>query len=122
MPKLFGTNYTKRELLDRVGDITQVAGTRYAQLVEGNERGADLIEVFNASGLSFSVLPGRSLDIASATYKGMSLCFRGSTGDVGPAFYEPPRLWLDAGVFRRAPHELRPNLCRPSGDRSRRRE
>ncbi len=99
MPKLFGTNYTKRELLDRVGDITQVAGTRYAQLVEGNERGADLIEVFNASGLSFSVLPGRSLDIASATYKGMSLCFRGSTGDVGPAFYEPQGYGWMRGFF-----------------------
>ena len=48
-----------------------------------------MIEVFNASGLCFSVLPGRALDIASAHYKGMSLCFRSSTGDVGPAFYEP---------------------------------
>lgn len=89
MPKLFGRSYSKRELLDLVGDISQVAHTRKAELVEGIERGADLIEVFNASGLCFSVLPGRSLDIASAHYKGMSLCFRSNTGDVGPAFYEP---------------------------------
>jgi hypothetical protein len=69
--------------------MSQLAGVRKAELVEGNERGADLIEVFNASGLSFSILPGRALDIASASYKGMSLCFRSNTGDVGPAFYEP---------------------------------
>jgi hypothetical protein len=89
MSKLFGREYSKRQLLDLVGDMSQLAGVRRAELVEGNERGADLIEVFNASGFCFSILPGRSLDIASAHYKGMSLCFRGNTGDVGPAFYEP---------------------------------
>ena len=99
MPSLFGRNYTKRELLDRVGDISQVAGARFARLVEGNERGADLIEVSNASGLNFSILPGRSLDIASASFKGMSLCFRGSTGDVGPAFYEPQGYGWMRGFF-----------------------
>ena len=89
MTSLFGREYSRRELLDRVGDMSQLAGTRKAELVEGIERGSDLIEVFNASGLCFSVVPGRALDIASAHYKGMSLCFRSSTGDVGPAFYEP---------------------------------
>ncbi len=89
MPTLFGKTYTREQLLDRVGDMSQVARARRAELVEGNERGADLIEVFNASGLSFSLLPGRALDIAAADYKGMSLCFRSNTGDVGPAFYEP---------------------------------
>ncbi|MCL4831763.1 MAG: aldose 1-epimerase family protein [Caldilineaceae bacterium] len=88
MPNLFGRNYSKRELLDLVGDISQVAHTRKTATTEGIERGADLIEVFDASGLCFSVLPGRALDIASAHYKGISLCFRSNTGDVGPSFYE----------------------------------
>jgi len=95
MPNLFGRDYTRRELLDRVGDMSQLAGARRAELVEGNERGAGLIDVFNASGLCFSVLPGRALDIASAHFQGISLCFRSSTGDVGPAFYEPEGFgWL----------------------------
>ncbi len=89
MPKLFGKNYTRQQVTDLVGDMSQVALARRAELVEGNERGADLIEVFNASGLCFSLLPGRALDVASAHYKGMSLCFRSKSGDVGPAFYEP---------------------------------
>jgi hypothetical protein len=89
MPRLFGRDYSKRELLDRVGDMSQLAGARRAELMEGHERGAGLIEVFNASGLCFSLLPGRALDIASAHFQAMSLCFRSSTGDVGPAFYEP---------------------------------
>ena len=78
MPNLFGRTYTKRELMDHVGDISQVANARKAALTEGVERGADLIEVYNASGLCFSILPGRALDVASAHYKGMPLAFRGS--------------------------------------------
>ena len=89
MARLFGRDYTRSELLRLVGDMSQVAGIRRAELVEGNERGAGLVEVSNASGLSFSVLPGRALDIAAATYQGRSLCFRSATGDVGPAFFEP---------------------------------
>ena len=99
MTTLFGRKYDRRALLDRVGDMSQLAGARKAELVEGNERGADLIEVFNASGLCFSVLPGRALDIASAHYKGMSLCFRSNTGDVGPAFYEPQGFGWMRGFF-----------------------
>ncbi len=89
MAHLFGRDYTKAELLRLVGDMSQLAAVRRAELTEGNERGAGLIEVSNASGLSFSVLPGRALDIAAATYQGRSLCFRSATGDVGPAFFEP---------------------------------
>ncbi len=99
MPEIFGRTYTKRELLDKIGDITQVAQARRSELVEGNERGADLIEVFNASGLCLSLLPGRALDVASAHYKGMSLCFRSNTGDVGPAFYEPQGYGWMRGFF-----------------------
>jgi hypothetical protein len=99
MPKVFGHKYTRKQLVERVGDMSQLAGARQAELVEGHERGAGLIEVFNASGLCFSILPGRSLDIASAHYKGMSLCFRGNTGDVGPAFYEPQGYGWMRGFF-----------------------
>ncbi len=99
MPRLFGKNYNKKQLINMVGNMDQVAGVRRAAMVEGNERGSDLIEVFNASGLCFSILSGRSLDIASAHYKGMSLCFRGNTGDVGPAFYEPQGFGWMRGFF-----------------------
>ena len=99
MPSLFGKDYTRQQLMHLTGDMSQLAGARRAELVEGNERGAGLVEVFNASGLGFSLLPGRCLDIASAHYKGMSLCFRGNTGDVGPAFYEPQGFGWMRGFF-----------------------
>ena len=99
MPSLFGHSYTRKQLQDLTGDMSQLAFARRSELVEGNERGAGLIDVFNASGLCFSLLPGRALDIASAHYKGMSLGFRSSTGDVGPAFYEPEGFGWLRGFF-----------------------
>ena len=39
MTTLFGREYSRRELLDRVGDMSQLAGARKAELVEGIERG-----------------------------------------------------------------------------------
>ena len=95
MATLFGRFHTRQQILERVGDISQVAGIRRAELTEGNERGAGLIEIFNASGLCFSLLPGRALDIASAHYKGMSLCFRSKTGDGAPSWgCSPPAVSL----------------------------
>ena len=56
MPELFGRQYTKRQLLALVGDMSQVAGARKAELVEGIERGADLIEVFSSTLYEFCTL------------------------------------------------------------------
>ena len=37
MTTLFGSEYSRRELLDRVGDMSQLAGTRKSELVEIRE-------------------------------------------------------------------------------------
>ena len=99
MPRLFGRKYTRRQLQERIGDMSQLMHVRRAEMTEGTEQGSGLIDIFNASGLNFSILPGRCLDIASAQYKGMSLCFRSNTGDVGPAFYEPQGFGWLRGFF-----------------------
>ena len=44
MPRLFGRRYSRRQVQDLVGDMSQVAGVRRAELVEGNERGAGLVD------------------------------------------------------------------------------
>ena len=110
MPQLFGQEYTKKQLLERVGDMTQLASARRAELVEGNERGAELIEVFNASGLCFSILPR-----TCARY-----CFRSLSRDVTLLPWQywrcRPRLlrtagkWLATWVFWRSSDQLRHDL------------
>lgn len=95
MAFLYGRKFTKAELLKRVGDISQIAQARLCELADGSEKGVRAIDVRTGSGFAFMVLPDRGLDISFAEYCGQPLCWRSSTGDVGPSFFEPEGLgWL----------------------------
>jgi hypothetical protein len=89
MVELFGREWTRTELLKRVGDISQLGGARLVTLSEGPEAGVQVAEVRTGSGLTFSVLPGRGMDIGFAEFRGMPLCWRSSTGEVAASHYEP---------------------------------
>ena len=93
--KLFGRGYSKKELLTRIGDISQVGGVKKVILADGNESGVEAIEFKTGTGLNFTVLPGRGMDISEANYNGKSLCWRSCTGDINSAYFEPDGLgWL----------------------------
>ena len=95
MAKLFGREYTKQQLLEKVGSVAQLAEARRVILTAGKRAGCEAVMFRTGSGLSFMVLPGRALDIADAEYQGMSLCFRTPVGEVHAAYYEPEELgWL----------------------------
>ena len=56
---------------------------------DGKSSGVDTIDVTTGSGLSFSVLPSRGLDISNATYKGIPVAWKSICGEVAPQFFEP---------------------------------
>ena len=89
MARLFGEEFTRSDLLHRVGDVSQVAGVRIMRLEGGGEEGVRLIEARTGTGFRFNVLPSRGMDVSFAEYKGIPLSWRSCTGDVSPAFYEP---------------------------------
>ncbi|MBW2057303.1 MAG: DUF4432 family protein [Deltaproteobacteria bacterium] len=89
MARLFGKEYSRSDLLQRVGDISQVAGVRLMRLEDGREEGVRVIEARTGTGFRFNVLPSRGMDVSFAEYKGIPLSWRSCTGDVSPAFYEP---------------------------------
>ncbi len=89
MAKLFGREYTRDELLRRVGDISQIARVKPYRLVEGHEDGVLAVDVITGGGLEFTVLGSRGLDISSARHNGRPLAWRSPTSDQHPAFYEP---------------------------------
>lgn len=88
MAKIYGREYTKRELMKRVGDISQLAGARLSTLEYGKAKGVAAVDVKTGSGLGFTILPDRGMDIAWADYKGMALSYISKTGVVSPAFYD----------------------------------
>lgn len=95
MARLYGRDCTKAELLERVGDVSQIARVKPYRLVEGHEDGLLAVDVTTGSGLDFTVLAGRGMDISSAHYKGRSLAWRSAASDQHPAFFEADgRGWL----------------------------
>ena len=89
MPELYGRRHSKTELLERVGDIAQVGGTRRYILSDGNENGVEVAEFRTGTGFRFNVLLSRGMDISLCEYKGIPLSWCSPTGDVAPNYFEP---------------------------------
>jgi len=95
MAVIYGRKYTKDELLERIGDISQIAGARHLRLAGGVEDGVEAVEFRTGSGFMFYAIPGRGLDITIAEHNGRSLSWRSAAGEVTSALYEEPGLnWL----------------------------
>jgi Domain of unknown function (DUF4432) len=95
------TAYTQRELLRRVGNLAQVGGVELVRHEEGHARGVRAITFRTGSGLSFSVLPDRGLDVGAADYQGVGLCWLPPKGLAGPWYYEgdlDSYAWLRVGL------------------------
>ena len=89
MAQLYGRRVSKEDLTRRVGQISQIAGARACVLSSGLAKGVEAVDVKTGSGFEFTVLPGRALDIAWASYRGVSVGYISKSGVVGaPHFVE----------------------------------
>jgi len=93
--KIAGTQYSRSEVLRRVGHISQIGGTRPYQLVEGAANGLRAVDFDTGAGLRFTLVPDRGMDISAASYNGLNLAFRTPNWETAPAFAEPEGFgWL----------------------------
>lgn len=85
----------KSELLKYIGNLSQTGGCRQYILSEGWGRGMRATDITTGSGLQYTVLPDRGMDISLASFKGVNLVYQTCNGETHPAFYEPEGLgWL----------------------------
>lgn len=90
-----GKSFTRGEVERRIGSLQQLGGIRHYQLAEGRAKGVEAQEFHTGSGLVFTVLPDRGLDIAFCSYKGINLVYLAPGGIAHPAFYDPAGFeWL----------------------------
>ncbi len=83
-----GRQWTREELAARIGDPLQIAGARGSVLTDGKADGVRAVEVSTGTGFTFTVLPGRGMDIPFASYNGRAIGFFSATGITAPAYYE----------------------------------
>jgi hypothetical protein len=93
--KNFNPIINRDYLMKRMGDPSQLAGTRRYELLEGRAKGVEAIDFRTGTGLFFTVLPGRGMDIAWAEYKGVPIGYISKTGVVSATSYDQEGLgWL----------------------------
>ncbi|WP_062013692.1 aldose 1-epimerase family protein [Aureimonas sp. AU4] len=88
MAELYGTRLTRRDLRERMGLLSQVAGVRLMELADGTERGIRILEFRTGSGLRFTALIDRALDIADCEYKGQGIAWHSPSGFRHPALHD----------------------------------
>lgn len=93
--RLYGREYSKDEICRRAGDMSQIAGIKAYTFNEGYEKGVDAFDVKTGNGLSFTVLPGRAMDIAQLDYNGKPIGYITKAGIKNSNYYSPQGFeWL----------------------------
>jgi hypothetical protein len=86
----------KDELFQYIGNTAQIGGSRHYVLSDGRGRNMRGIDVNTGSGLEYTILPDRGMDISLASYKGQNLVYLSCNGETHPAFFEPENFgWLN---------------------------
>jgi hypothetical protein len=86
MIKLFGREYTKKELLMYSGNFSNFAGITKTEFSEGKMKGVSALEVKTGSGLEYTLIPDKCLDIFALRYKGVTLSQQAKNGLTGPLY------------------------------------
>ena len=88
MAELFKHTYTRRDLAAHTGQLSQFAGVRLMTLGDGVERGVRMLEFRTGSGLRFTVLVDRAMDIADCEHNGRAVGWHSPSGFKHPGLHD----------------------------------
>ena len=87
--QLYGKPTDCAGLHARAGNLAQFGGVRLVTCADGVERGMRLLEFRTGSGLCFTVLVDRAMDIGEMSHAGRAIGWHSPTGFRHPALHEP---------------------------------
>ncbi len=79
---------SRRALAERSGALSQFAGVRLMELSDGVERGIRMLEFRSGTGLRFTLLVDRAMDIADCDYRGQAIGWHSPAGFRHPGLHE----------------------------------
>lgn len=88
MVKLYGKNLTRAQSEAVSGSLGHAAGVRLMTLGDGLERGIRLLEFRTGTGLRFTVLVDRAMDIADCEHGGRAIGWHSPAGFRHPSLHE----------------------------------
>lgn len=89
MATLYGRTVDAGHLRARAGSLTQFGGVRLVICDDGVERGLRMLEFRTGSGLCFTVMPDRAMDIAELSHAGRAIGWHSPTGFRHPGLHDP---------------------------------
>ncbi len=93
--KLYGKNWTRREIEARVGRIESIGGLRKYKLQNGSGSEVEMIHVRTGAGLSYALNVSRALDIGLAEFCGVPISWHSVNGEIHPSHFDPSgNQWL----------------------------
>lgn len=96
MAVYLGAEYTRENLMRRLGSLSQIAGIEETVYSAGRMQGVKSLRI-RAGEFELNVLPSRCLDIAQASYRGYPLGYLSKSGIRAPQYFsaDSPRGFLD---------------------------
>lgn len=88
MARLYGRSMSRRDVSAHAGALSQFAGVRLMTLGDGVERGIRMLEFRTGTGLRFTVLVDRALDIADCEHKGRAIGWNSPAGFRHPGLHD----------------------------------
>jgi Domain of unknown function (DUF4432) len=89
MATLYGKPQDVATLAARSGSLSQFGGVRLVTFGDGVERGMRMLQFNTGSGLCFSVLVDRAMDIAEVSHNGRAIGWHSPTGFRHPGLHDP---------------------------------
>lgn len=86
MATIYGKNYSRQELMERIGNLNQIGGITSFAYTDGKAAGTKALKL-DTGILSLVLLPSRCLDIAFASYKGIPFSYLSKSGIRGPQYF-----------------------------------
>lgn len=86
--KIFGIELNKKEILEKIGDISQLCEIKYCEYIDGVSRGVRAIDIKSPEGVHLTILPDRGMDISSLSYKAIPINWKSATKETSPTYYE----------------------------------
>ena len=88
MVKLYDRDLTREEAEAHSGSLGHAAGVRSMVLSDGLERGIRMLEFRTGTGLRFTVLVDRAMDIADCEHAGRAIGWHSPAGFKNPALHD----------------------------------
>lgn len=102
-----------------IGNVYQLGGTRHYSLTSGRSNGCRCTDVKTGSGLEYTVVCDRGMDISLASFNGVNLVYLTADAEANPAFYNPTgNEWLrtfSAGLLTTCGPSYLGNPCEDQG-------